>query len=204
MAAPSIWNFALTTPAPGLIFCCPGPGRRAPSRTSSSRTTNPCTRVAQVLKKDQLCCNAARHSDRSRPGQISGVCAAAGSPKAEMRDMTDVVIASAARTPVGAFGGGLSSVPASYLGSAAIKEALKRAEVDPADVDEAILGQILTAVEPARTRLARRPWTPAFRTRRRPTRSISSVARACVRSPWDRKRSSSETLPSWWPAARSP
>jgi len=35
-------------------------------------------------------------------------------------------------------------VPASYLGSAAIKEALKRAEVDPADVDEAILGQILT------------------------------------------------------------
>ena len=58
--------------------------------------------------------------------------------------MTDVVIASAARTPVGGFGGGLSSVPASYLGSAAIKEALKRAEVDPAEVDEAILGQILT------------------------------------------------------------
>ena len=59
--------------------------------------------------------------------------------------MTDVVIASAARTPVGGFGGGLSSVPASYLGAAAIKEALKRAEVDPAEVDEAILGQILTA-----------------------------------------------------------
>jgi acetyl-CoA C-acetyltransferase len=59
--------------------------------------------------------------------------------------MTDVVIASAARTPVGAFGGGLSSVPASYLGAAAIKEALKRAEVDAGEVDEAILGQILTA-----------------------------------------------------------
>ena len=59
--------------------------------------------------------------------------------------MTDVVIASATRTPVGAFGGGLSSVSASYLGAAAIKEALKRAEVDPAEVDEAILGQILTA-----------------------------------------------------------
>jgi acetyl-CoA C-acetyltransferase len=59
--------------------------------------------------------------------------------------MTDVVIASAARTPVGAFNGGLSSVPASYLGSVAIKEALKRAEVDAAEVDEAILGQILTA-----------------------------------------------------------
>ncbi len=59
--------------------------------------------------------------------------------------MTDVVIASAARTPVGAFGGGLSSVPASYLGSVAIKEALRRAEVDPGEVDEVILGQILTA-----------------------------------------------------------
>jgi len=56
-----------------------------------------------------------------------------------------VVIASAARTPVGAFNGGLSSVSASYLGSVAIKEALKRAEVDAAEVDEAILGQILTA-----------------------------------------------------------
>ncbi len=59
--------------------------------------------------------------------------------------MTDVVIAGAARTAVGAFNGGLSSVPASYLGSVAIKEALKRAEVDAAEVDEAILGQILTA-----------------------------------------------------------
>ena len=59
--------------------------------------------------------------------------------------MTDIVIASAARTPVGAFNGGLSSVPASYLGTVAVREALKRAEVDPSEVDEVILGQILTA-----------------------------------------------------------
>jgi acetyl-CoA C-acetyltransferase len=59
--------------------------------------------------------------------------------------MTDVVIAGAARTPVGAFNGGLSSVPASYLGTVAIKEAMSRAKVDAAEVDEAILGQILTA-----------------------------------------------------------
>ena len=59
--------------------------------------------------------------------------------------MTDVVIASATRTPVGAFNGGLSSVLASYLGTVAIKEAMKRAEVDPGEVDEAIMGQILTA-----------------------------------------------------------
>ncbi len=59
--------------------------------------------------------------------------------------MTDVVIASAVRTPVGAFNGGLSAVPASYLGAVAIKEAMKRAQVAGEDVDEAILGQILTA-----------------------------------------------------------
>ncbi|MCH8809228.1 MAG: acetyl-CoA C-acetyltransferase [Proteobacteria bacterium] len=59
--------------------------------------------------------------------------------------MTDVVIAGAARTPVGAFNGGLASVPASYLGTVAIQEAMKRAKVDAEDVDEAILGQILIA-----------------------------------------------------------
>ena len=61
--------------------------------------------------------------------------------------MVEIVIASATRTPVGALNGGLSSVPASYLGSVAIKEALKRAEVDSAEVDEAILGQVLAASE---------------------------------------------------------
>ena len=59
--------------------------------------------------------------------------------------MTDVVIVSATRTPVGSFNGSLSSVPAHYLGQIVIKSALERAKVDPADVSEVILGQILTA-----------------------------------------------------------
>ncbi|GAB4394308.1 MAG: acetyl-CoA C-acetyltransferase [Kiloniellaceae bacterium] len=59
--------------------------------------------------------------------------------------MTDVVIAGAARTPVGSFSGALSSVPASYLGAVAIKEAMKRAKVEASEVDEAVMGQILTA-----------------------------------------------------------
>jgi acetyl-CoA C-acetyltransferase len=59
--------------------------------------------------------------------------------------MTDVVIAGAARTPVGAFNGSLSSLPASQLGAVAIKEAMKRAKVEAAEVDEAIMGQILIA-----------------------------------------------------------
>ena len=57
----------------------------------------------------------------------------------------DIVIASAARTPVGSFNGSLSSVPASYLGTVAIQAALERAGVAPEDVGEVILGQILTA-----------------------------------------------------------
>jgi len=59
--------------------------------------------------------------------------------------MEDVIIASAARTAVGAFNGGLSSLPAHQLGAVAITEVLKRAGVDPKEVTECILGQVLTA-----------------------------------------------------------
>jgi acetyl-CoA C-acetyltransferase len=61
--------------------------------------------------------------------------------------MTDVVIASAARTPIGAFNGALSSVTAHYLGQTAIVDALRRAKVEPNDVSEVIMGQILAAGE---------------------------------------------------------
>src|SRR6202521_679501 len=61
--------------------------------------------------------------------------------------MTDIVIASAARTPVGAFNGGLASLPAHKLGEVAITEALRRAHVEPGEVSEVILGQILSAGE---------------------------------------------------------
>ena len=61
--------------------------------------------------------------------------------------MTDVVIASGARTPVGSFNGGFANVPAHDLGTAAIRAALMRAKIDPADVSEVILGQILTAAQ---------------------------------------------------------
>jgi acetyl-CoA C-acetyltransferase len=59
--------------------------------------------------------------------------------------MTDVVIVGAARTPIGAFNGALSSVPASYLGTVAITESMKRANVAPGEVSEIILGQVLAA-----------------------------------------------------------
>ena len=61
--------------------------------------------------------------------------------------MEDVVIVSAVRTPVGSFNGAFASVPAHVLGADAIKAALERAGLDPADVDEIILGQVLTAAQ---------------------------------------------------------
>ena len=62
-----------------------------------------------------------------------------------MTSEKDVVIASAARTPVGAFNGGLSPLPASELGKAAIVAALERAGVSANEVSEVVMGQILTA-----------------------------------------------------------
>jgi len=59
--------------------------------------------------------------------------------------MTNVVIASAARTAVGSFNGAFANTPAHELGAVAIKAALERAGVDAADVSETILGQVLTA-----------------------------------------------------------
>ncbi|MDR1245705.1 MAG: acetyl-CoA C-acetyltransferase [Clostridiales Family XIII bacterium] len=57
--------------------------------------------------------------------------------------MKDVVIVSAARTPIGSFGGSLKDLSAAKLGGIVIKEALKRAGVDPASVNEVVFGNVL-------------------------------------------------------------
>jgi acetyl-CoA C-acetyltransferase len=59
--------------------------------------------------------------------------------------MQDIVIVSAVRTAVGKFGGSLAKVPAPELGAIVIKEALARAKVDPSQVSEVIMGQVLAA-----------------------------------------------------------
>ncbi|RWK36747.1 acetyl-CoA C-acetyltransferase [Mesorhizobium sp.] len=58
-----------------------------------------------------------------------------------------IVVASAARTPVGSFNGAFAATPAHELGAMVIKELLSRAGVEPAEVDEVILGQVLTAAQ---------------------------------------------------------
>ena len=59
--------------------------------------------------------------------------------------MKQVVIASAARTPVGSFNGAFANVPAHTLGAVAVKAVVERAGVAAEEVSETILGQVLTA-----------------------------------------------------------
>ena len=59
--------------------------------------------------------------------------------------MKNVVIVSAVRTPIGAFNGSLASVPAATLGETAIRAAMTRASIDSEEVNDVIMGQVLTA-----------------------------------------------------------
>ena len=61
--------------------------------------------------------------------------------------MTDVVIASAARTPVGSFLGAFAATPAHELGAAVLEEVVARAGVEKEEVGQTILGQVLTAAQ---------------------------------------------------------
>ena len=61
--------------------------------------------------------------------------------------MDDIVIAAAARTPVGSFNGAFATVPAHQLGCVAIQAAILRAGLQPGDIDEVILGQVLSAAQ---------------------------------------------------------
>ena len=75
--------------------------------------------------------------------------------------MPKTVILSGVRTPFGKSGGVLSSLKASELGGIAIKEALKRADIDGAEVDEVIIGSVLQG-DRGRFRPVKRPAMPAF------------------------------------------
>jgi acetyl-CoA C-acetyltransferase len=76
----------------------------------------------------------------------SSICLWLSDTHHEMEDfMTNVVIASAARTAVGSFGGSFANTPAHDLGAAVLEALVERAGIDKADVSETIMGQVLTA-----------------------------------------------------------
>src|SRR6478735_3496946 len=112
----------------------------------------------------------------------------------------DVVIVGAARTPVGSFNGAFATMPAHDLGAVAIKAALKEAQVDPKEVDEVILGQVLTAGQgqnPAR-QAAMKAGIPQEKT------EIKCAAPGCVRSHSACCMWGVETPISSWRVGRSP
>src|SRR3972149_1630299 len=65
--------------------------------------------------------------------------------KTHGKDSRDVVIVGAARTPIGKFMGGLSSLSAPQLGAAAVRAAVERAKIDPASIEEVLIGQVVSA-----------------------------------------------------------
>ena len=114
---------------------------------------------------------------------------------------TDVLIVSAARTPVGSFNGAFGSLPTHELGAVAIKGAMERAKIQPGDVDEVIMGQILSGGEgqnPARQTVME-AGIPQEKTALGP----SSAVRACAQSRSACSRSQTATPRSSSPAAWS-
>ncbi len=94
--------------------------------------------------------------------------------------MKGVVIASAARTAVGSFGGGLSTIAASALGTAAISAALARAGVAGADVGEVVMGHVLSAGQGQNT--ARQAAMGAGIPNERPAMTINQVCGSGLRA----------------------
>src|SRR5829696_8478699 len=98
-----------------------------------------CRNVVNRIGIKRQACRSARPPSRNPKPKAS-----------ELREMSmsdDVVIVSAARTPVGSFNGAFATMPAHDLGAVAIKAALERAGLEPGRVSEVIMGQILTAAQ---------------------------------------------------------
>jgi acetyl-CoA C-acetyltransferase len=81
--------------------------------------------------------------------------------------MTEVLIASACRTPIGSFQGALAALSASDLGAVAVREAVKRAGIEPAQVERAIMGNVLPGPAGARAPAAIRRGCPSASARSR-------------------------------------
>ncbi len=93
-----------------------------------------------------------------------------------MSKETEAVILSAARTPVGKFQGALSSVPATELGAIAVKAAVERAGINPEEIEEVIMGNVVQAGE-GQARRVNRASMRASRRRSAPARSTRFAVR---------------------------
>src|SRR4051794_37361202 len=133
-------------PVANAASCCGSRRRWARARASSS---GPRCGTARRRGRDHAPAGpAARGGLRLRGVQLGarvGDRYRRAADRTRKMSMTEIVIVAAARTPIGAFLGGLGTVPADQLGATVIKEVLGRAKVDAAEVSDVILGQVLTA-----------------------------------------------------------
>jgi len=88
--------------------------------------------------------------------------------------MKEVYIISAARTPIGSFGGSLSSLSASQLGATAIKSAVERAGIDPGQIQEVFMGNVLSA------NLGQAPATQASKFAGLPDVPATTINKVCA------------------------
>src|SRR5581483_2021231 len=125
--------------------------------TSAKRRASSAVRGRSAVRRVSVDIPAALSRPRPPTSQVDGAnlgaCATVprpgATPSARRRPrrtpMATPVIVSATRTAIGTLGGALAQVPATKLGSIAVREAIRRARLDPAQVDEVILGHVLPA-----------------------------------------------------------
>ena len=92
-----------------------------------------------------------------------------------MENLKEVVIVSGVRLPVGSFGGSLKDISAIDMGAMVVKEAVKRAGIEPSDVDETIVGQVGQIAECG---FVARAVSPGFPKQHAPIPSTASAAQA--------------------------
>src|SRR5207244_3815527 len=123
-------------------------GRRSTGRPiTAGRTTDRKARETfrPIASSDRTDPMRAEHVGCTPPGNRKGPKPAERADRSTIRSMNDVYILSAARTPIGKFGGGLSTTPATHLGATAIRAAVQRSGIAPEHVDEVIMGQVIQA-----------------------------------------------------------
>src|SRR5438552_1138002 len=97
-------------------------------------------RVKWSSRPEWMACGQGGVVRKPRPGVAS-----ARSPEEDRSHMATPVIVAAARTAIGTLGGALAQLPATKLGAIAVREATRRAKLEPAQVEEVILGHVLPA-----------------------------------------------------------
>lgn len=113
--------------------------------------------------------------------------------------MKDLYVVNCCRTAIGSFGGSLKNTPAAEMGAVVVKEALKRANIAPENVDEVMFGCILTAAQGQN--VARQVAIKAGIPYSVPAYTVGMVCGSGMKSVIEAPAPSWPVIPTWWSAA---